>query len=82
MGSVSPTPPVPTPGSSPLVERIDTDTEYLHISPTFGGLLKVAQFGTNGPASGMEGAVAAVTVYGDGRIEYHPAPVESAGGAA
>ena len=69
----------PTPGESPLVERIDSDTEYLHISPSFGGLLKVAQFGSHGPGASMEGAVAAVTVYGDGRIEYHPADV--AGGA-
>lgn len=67
------TPDAPVPGSSPLVERIDSDTEYLHITPTFGGLLKVAQFNTCGPAEGMQGAVAAVTVYGDGRIEYHPA---------
>lgn len=70
---------VPTPGGSPLVERIDTDTEYLHITPTFGGLLKVAQFGTNGPGESMQGAVSAVTVYGDGRIEYHPADTQ--GGA-
>ena len=70
----------PTPGESPLVERIDSDTEYLHVTPTFGGLLKVAQFGSHGPGASMEGAVAAVTVYGDGRIEYHPADV--AGGAA
>ena len=39
----------PTPGESPLVERIDSDTEYLHVTPTFGGLLKVAQFGSHGP---------------------------------
>lgn len=65
------------PGGSPLVERIDTDTEYLHITPTFGGLVKVAQFGTNGPGASMEGAVAAVTVYGDGRIEYHPIAPEA-----
>jgi len=70
----------PTPGESPLVERIDSDTEYLHISPSFGGLLKVAQFGSHGPGASMEGALAAVTVYGDGRIEYHPA--DTAGGAA
>jgi hypothetical protein len=69
----------PIPGESPLVERIDSDTEYLHVTPTFGGLLKVAQFGSHGPGASMEGAVAAVTVYGDGRIEYHPADV--AGGA-
>jgi hypothetical protein len=76
----TPTPDAPTPGTSPLVERIDSDTEYLHITPTFGGLLKVAQFGTHGPGASMEGAVAAVTVYGDGRIEYHPVQVD--GGAA
>jgi hypothetical protein len=70
----------PTPGESPLVERIDSDTEYVHVTPTFGGLLKVAQFGSHGPGASMEGAVAAVTVYGDGRIEYHPATV--GGGAA
>jgi len=70
----------PTPGESPLVEQIDSDTEYLHITPTFGGLLKVAQFGSHGPGASMEGAVAAVTVYGDGRIEYHPA--DMAGGAS
>lgn len=62
----------PTPGSSPLVERIGSDTEYIHVSPVFGALLHVAQFRQSGPADGMHGAVAAVTVYGDGRIEYHP----------
>jgi hypothetical protein len=80
MPSSSPTPDTPVPGGSPLVERIGTDIEYLHVTPTFGGLLKVAQFGSSGPADGMQGAVAAVTVYGDGRIEYHPATVD--GGAA
>lgn len=64
-------PSAPAAGSSPLVEQIHLDTEYLHVTPVFGARLKVAQFTSSGPADGMQDSVAAVTVYGDGRIAYH-----------
>jgi hypothetical protein len=60
-------------GSSPLVERIDSEITQIVIVPGFGKLLQVVLHGSTGMPEVMPGAVAAVTVYGDGRIEYHPA---------
>ena len=69
-----------TPGSSPLVEELPSSTTEIHIMPGFGNRLQVVLHSTDGMPEAMRGAVAAVTVYGDGRIEYHPITVE--GGAA
>ena len=85
MSPSSPTPSVPIPGSSPLVEQIGSDVTQIVIAPGFGNLLQVVLHGSTGMPEVMPGAVAAVTVYGDGRIEYHPAaPVgdETPGGAS
>lgn len=76
MPTSSPTPPVPTPGSSPLVERIGTEVTQINIVPGFGKLLQVVLHGSTGMPEVMHGAVEAVTVYGDGRIEYHSAPAQ------
>lgn len=69
-----------TPGSSPLVEELPSSTTEIHIMPGFGNRLQVVLHSTDGMPEAMPGAVAAVTVYGDGRIEYHPADLP--GGAA
>ncbi|MEU7149135.1 hypothetical protein AB0B15_14035 [Streptomyces sp. NPDC045456] len=39
----------------------------------FGAQLQIVLHSTHGMPVALEGAVAAVTVYGDGRVEYHPA---------
>jgi hypothetical protein len=70
----------PTPGASPLVEMLPSGTTEIHIMPGFGNRLQVVLHTTEGMPEAMPGAVAAVTVYGDGRIEYHP--IEATGGAA
>lgn len=66
----------PTPGASPLVEQIDSSTTEIHIMPGFGNRLQVVLHSTEGMPQAMPGAVEAVTVYGDGRIEYHPVQAE------
>ncbi|GAA0453754.1 hypothetical protein ACFQ2B_27605 [Streptomyces stramineus] len=72
MSPSSPTPPVPNlPGSSPLVERIDPDTDYIHVTAAFGDRLTVVQFKTQGQPEGTQDSVPAVTVHGSGWIEYH-----------
>lgn len=72
--------PTPTPGASPLVERIGSDVTQINVMPGFGSTLQIAFHSAEGMPEAMPGAVAAVTVYGDGRIEYHPVQVD--GGAA
>lgn len=47
--------------------------------PGFGNRLQVVLHSTDGMPEAVPGAVEAVTVYGDGRIEYHPiAPKDGA----
>lgn len=70
----------PIPGASPLVEQLPSSVNEIHIMPGFGNRLQLVFCGNDGMPEPLEGALAAVTVYGDGRIEYHPADV--AGGAA
>lgn len=52
----------------------------IHILPGFGGRLQLVFHSNEGMPEPLTGALSAVTVYGDGRIEYHPA--DMAGGAA
>jgi hypothetical protein len=66
-------------GSSPLVEQMPPDLAQVEILPAFGALLNVVLHSNNGPAEPLNEPVAAVTVYGDGRIEYH-LPVLTNGG--
>ncbi|WP_392970980.1 hypothetical protein [Streptomyces sp. LN245] len=61
------------------MEPIATDISEVSISPVFGQLLRVKLVRNSGSAAYIEGAVTAVTVYGDGRIEYHTE--DTAGGA-
>lgn len=68
-----------TPGGSPLVEQIDSSVNEIRIMPGFGARLQLVFCGNDGMPEPMTGALAAVTVYGDGRIEYHPVEVD--GGA-
>jgi hypothetical protein len=68
--------PTPTPGASPLVEHLPSNITEIRIMPGFGSRLQLVYCGTEGMPEPMQGAVSAVTVYGDGRIEYHPEPVE------
>lgn len=70
----------PTPGASPLVEQLPGNVTEIHIMPGFGNRLQLVFHGTECMPEPMQGAVEAVTVYGDGRIEYHPVQVE--GGAS
>lgn len=44
--------------------------------PGFGARLQVVIYGNEGQPEAMPGAVSAITVYGDGRIEYHPVATE------
>jgi hypothetical protein len=67
-----------TPGGSPLVERLDSSVNEIRIMPGFGNLLQLVLCGNDGMPEPVQGALAAVTVYGDGRIEYHPADVDGA----
>ena len=68
-----------TPGNSPLVEQIDSSVNEIRIMPGFGNRLQLVLCGNDGMPEPLQGALSAVTVYGDGRIENHPV-VE--GGAA
>lgn len=70
---VPPVPSSPTPGSSPLIERIHPDTCVIEIKPAFGAQLHVVLHSNSGMPETAQDSVAAVTVYGDGRIEYHTA---------
>jgi hypothetical protein len=58
--------------SSPLTEQLGSDVTEIHIMPGFGNRLQVVFHGTQGMPEPMTGAVASVTVYGDGRISYEP----------
>jgi hypothetical protein len=71
---------ITAPGGSPLVEQMNADLTSVEIKPAFGDLLHVALHSNSGMPELVEGALYAVTVYGDGRIEYHPA--STAGGAS
>jgi hypothetical protein len=68
--------PTPTPGASPLVELLPSNITEIRIMPGFGNRLQLVYCGTEGMPEPMQGAVSAVTVYGDGRIEYHPVQVD------
>lgn len=57
--------------STPLTSQIPAGTVNIQIQPIFGGLLSVSFVRQMGPAIQMEGTVTAITVHGDGRIEYH-----------
>lgn len=61
-----------TPPISPLTEQLDSDVTEIHIVPGFGNRLQIVFHGTQGMPEAMQGAVASVTVYGDGRISYQP----------
>jgi hypothetical protein len=72
--------PSPAAGTSPLVEQLPSDVTQVNVMPGFGNIVQVAIHSASGMPEAMPGAVAAVTIYGDGRIEYHPiAPAD--GGA-
>lgn len=58
--------------TSPLIEPLGSDVTEIHIMPGFGNRLQVVFHGTQGMPEPMTGAVASVTVYGDGRISYEP----------
>lgn len=62
----------PTPVSSPLVEQLPSHITEIRIMPGFGARLQLVYCGTEGMPEPMLGAVASVTVYGDGRISYEP----------
>ncbi|MFI1485673.1 hypothetical protein [Streptomyces sp. NPDC020747] len=65
----------PTPPSaSPLVELLDSNVTEVHVLPAFGNRLQVVFHTGEGMPEPMKGAVASVTVYGDGRISYEPLP--------
>lgn len=71
---------ITTPGGSPLVEQMNADLTSIEIRPAFGARLHVALHSKSGMPEVVEDALYAITVYGDGRIEYHP--VATAGGAS
>lgn len=58
--------------NTPLIEPLGSDVTEIHIMPGFGNRLQVVFHGTQGMPEPMTGAVASVTVYGDGRISYQP----------
>lgn len=68
--ALPPLPVRPTAGTSPLVDRISSDTVEIRITPAFGGLLHLQLVGNHGMPEIATGALRAVTIYGD-RIEYH-----------
>lgn len=68
-------------GTSPLVEQMPLDLSKIEILPAFGGRLSVVLHSDHEMPEPVRDAVAAVTVYGDGRIEYHLAAVNASGGA-
>ncbi|MFI1166491.1 hypothetical protein ACH4UM_23545 [Streptomyces sp. NPDC020801] len=58
--------------SSPLIEHLDSAVNEIHVMPGFGNRLTVLLYKGDGIPEPMTGAVASVTVYGDGRISYEP----------
>jgi hypothetical protein len=63
---------VSTPTPSPLTEHLDSSVTEIHVLPGFGNRLQVVFHSSTGMPEPLTGAVAAVTVYGDGRISYRP----------
>lgn len=61
---------------SVLTEQLDSEITEIHIMPVFGNRLQVVFHGMQGMPEPMAGAVASVTVYGDGRISYQPVDTE------
>jgi hypothetical protein len=55
-----------------LIEPLGSDVTEIHVLPGFGNRLQVVFHGAQGMPEPMNGAVASVTVYGDGRISYEP----------
>ncbi|WP_409469133.1 hypothetical protein [Streptomyces sp. HC307] len=60
----------PTP--SPLTEQLDSNITEIQVLPGFGNRLQVLFHTGEGLPTPLKGAVASVTVYGDGRISYEP----------
>ncbi|MFF7022957.1 hypothetical protein ACFY97_18390 [Streptomyces klenkii] len=71
MSPSSPIPPGSITGTSPLVERINPATDRIEVRPAFGAQLHVVLHTTTDMPEPAVDSFAAVTVYGDGRIEYH-----------
>lgn len=69
----------PTAGTSPMVDRISSDTVEIRVTPAFDNHLHLAFMGNHEMPEASVGSVLAVTIYGDGRIEWHADPE---GGAA
>lgn len=67
----------PTP--SPLTEQLPSSVTEIHVLPGFGSRLQVVFHSNDGMPEPLTGAVASVTIHGDGRISYEPLPVEEAG---
>lgn len=66
-----PLPVRPTAGTSPMVDRISSDVTEIHVMPAFGGRLHLAFFGNSGQPETAVDSVLAVTIHGDGHIEWH-----------
>lgn len=60
--------------ATPLIEPLGSDVTEIHVMPGFGNRLQVVFHTGEGMPEPMKGAVASVTVYGDGRISYEPLP--------
>ncbi|MEV5939891.1 hypothetical protein [Streptomyces sp. NPDC051994] len=60
-------------GTSPLVEQMHPDLAKVEITSAFGNRLSVVLHSYNGMPETLAEPLSAITVYGDGRIEYHPA---------
>lgn len=58
--------------TSPLIEQLDSSVTEVHVLPGFGNRLQLVFHTGEGMPTAMPGAVASVTVYGDGRISYEP----------
>jgi hypothetical protein len=67
---------VSTPTPSPLTEQLSSDVTEIHVLPGFGSRLQVVFHSNTGMPEPLTGAVASVTIHGDGRISYEPLPAE------
>jgi len=67
-----------TPTPSPLTEQLSSDVTEIHVLPGFGARLQVVFHSNTGMPEPLTGAVASVTIHGDGRISYEPFPAEEA----
>ncbi len=65
-----------TPTPSPLTEQLDSSVTEIHVLPGFGNRLQVVFHSNDGMPEPPTGAVASVTIHGDGRISYEPIPAE------